>query len=447
MLALVVDSSSALTREEARQLSAEFVPMTYQVDGAVRDEGFLGENAGYAELLAEGRISGTAGVPTERFVPVFRELTARGDDVLCITISAKLSSTCLHAREAADLVRSELRRQAGATSREANSAARARTAGLPRIAVLDSQSGIGGVENLARHARALADSGLGFDEILGRLERLRELQGLCFSVPSTDALRASGRLAMVPLSVNTLLNRYPILTMEGGAINHVGTARGTAALAREMVACVPANAAPDFIITHFGDRGAATAELLRAVKSAFPQATIRVKDGGPVLSSILGPGAVSLIWGVDETASAQAPLWQVQAFDELPEDAVTLRTAVFMDEQGFAEEFDELDSSALHLVGYLDGRPVACARVYWHEDRHCYVVGRIAVDRDLRGQSLGSHILAAAEREILARRGTRCELLAQEQAAPFYEKQGYARSTETCLDEGCPHVWMAKQLG
>lgn len=447
MLALVVDSSSALTREEARQLSAEFVPMTYQVDGVVHDEGFLGENAGYPELLAEGRISGTAGVPAERFVPVFRELTDRGDDVLCITISAKLSSTCLHAREAADLVRSELRRQAGATSREANSAARARTAGLPRIAVLDSQSGIGGVENLARHARALADSGLGFDELLAHLERLRGLQGLCFSVPSTDALRASGRLAMVPLSVNTLLNRYPILTMEGGAINHVGTARGTAALAREMVACVPPNAAPDFIITHFGDRNAATAELLRVVKTTFPQATVRVKDGGPVLSSILGSGAVSLIWGVDESAPAKTPPWCVRTFEKLPEDAVALRTAVFMDEQGFAEEFDDLDNTALHLVGYLEGHPAACARVYWHGDRNCYVVGRIAVARDLRGQSLGSRILAAAEQEILDRKGTRCELLAQEQAMPFYEKQGYAGTSETYLDEGCPHVWMAKELG
>ena len=287
MLALVVDSSSALTRGEARQLGATFVPMTYLVDGVSRDEGFMGENGDCAELLAEERIGGTAGVPA-----------ARGDDVLCITLSAKLSSTCLHAREAADQVRSELRRQAGATSREANSAARERTKGLPRIAVLDSQSGIGGVENLARHARRLADKGLGFDEMLSRLEDLRNRQGLCFSVPSTDALRVSGRMAMVPLSVSTMLNRYPVLTMKGGAISHVGTARGVAAVAREMVACIPDDATPDFVITHFGTRGTGTVELLRAVKQAFPQAKVRVKEGGPVLSYILGSGAVSITWDV-----------------------------------------------------------------------------------------------------------------------------------------------------
>ncbi len=451
MLALVVDSTSALTREEARQLGAALVPMTYLVDGVSRDEGFMGENGDCAELLAEGRIGGTVGVPADRFAPVFRELTACGDDVLCITLSAKLSSTCLHAREAADQVRSELRRQAGATSREANSAARARTKGLPRIAVLDSQSGIGGVENLARHARELADEGLGFDEVLGRLEELRNRQGLCFSVPSTDALRASGRMAMVPLSVNTLLNRYPVLTMKGGAINHVGTARGVAALAREMVACIPDDAEPDFVITHFGARGAATVELLRAVKQAFPQAKVRIKEGGPVLSYILGSGAVSITWDVEEkpaqSAEEGADTWSVTVYDELPPEAIAIRTAVFMEEQGFEDEFDAIDDDSAHLVGFVGEKPAACARVYWNEQRGCYVVGRIAVDRELRGQSLGARILRAAEELVSARGGTRCELSAQERASGFYEKQGYASYGEGYLDEGCPHIWMTKELG
>ncbi len=496
MLALVVDSSSALTREEARRLGATLVPMTYAVDGVPREEGFLGENAGCDELLAEGRITGTAGVPTERFVPIFRELTARGDDVLCITLSAKLSSTCLHAREAADLVRSELRRQAGATSREANSAARARTKGLPRIAVLDSQSGIGGVENLARHARRMADEGVGFDEMLARLEELRGRQGLCFTVPSTDALRASGRMAMVPLSVNTLLNRYPVLTMKGGAINHVGTARGTAALARDMVACIPADAVPDFVITHFGTRGSTTVELLHAVKQTSPQAKVRVKEGGPVLSYILGSGAVSITWDAEETAptantddpwsviaydelppeavairtavfmeeqgfqdefdaidddaahlaNTDDP-WSVIAYDELPPEAVAIRTAVFMEEQGFQDEFDAIDDDAAHLVGFMGDKPAACARVYWNEERGCYVVGRIAVDRELRGHSLGARILQAAEDLIAARGGSRSELCAQERASGFYEKQGYVSCGEGYLDEGCPHIWMTKELG
>jgi fatty acid-binding protein DegV len=38
-------------------------------------------------------------------------------------------------------------------------------------------------------------------------------------------------------------------------------------------------------------------QLLHAAKDALPGAAIRVKEGGPVLSSILGAGAVSISWG------------------------------------------------------------------------------------------------------------------------------------------------------
>jgi DegV family protein with EDD domain len=298
MLALVTDSSAALTREEARRLGVEVVPMTYTLAGGeVRPEAFMGENGPVGELVEGGSVTATAGVAAEAFAPVFRRLAETGSDVLCITISSKLSSTYRHACDAADQVRSELRRAAGATSREAQSAAAARTSGLPRLAVFDSQGGVGGMELLARHARALAEQGLGFDELLAALEGVRARSGICFSVASTDGLRSSGRMALVPLSVGTLLNRFPVLTVTNGAIAHQETAHGTAALARAMVAQVPERDADDLVIMHYGSRGNTTGQLLRAAKEAFPGAAIRVKEGGPVLSSILGPGAVSISWG------------------------------------------------------------------------------------------------------------------------------------------------------
>ncbi len=291
MLALVVDSSCAITRDEARRLGCEMIPMTYTADGRVCEETFMGENGDVAALLAAGRITGTEGVSAASFAAVFRRLSARGDDVVCITISSRLSSTYRHACEAADIVRGELGRNTD----------RSPIDGLPRIAVIDSQTGVGGTEFIVRHARRLADEGCSFDELICGLEAYRSRQGTCFSVPDTDSLRASGRLAMVPMSVSTVLNRFPILTMCDGAVAHVGTARGNAALARAMVERVPAET-HHVVITHYGSRGPATAELLRAAKAALPDAQIRVKEGGPILSYVLGPGAVSITWDEDEPA-------------------------------------------------------------------------------------------------------------------------------------------------
>lgn len=297
MLEIVVDSSACLTRGEAARLNVTMVPMTYKLDGAPMQETFMGENGDFAAAIEQERITDAAGTSPDTFLAAFERLAATGADVLCITTSQKVSSCYRNACKAADQVRSAIRKAAGATSREANSAAAAGAAKLPRIAVLDSQSTICGVEGLAALARELDEAGSSFDDIVARLEQARCDQGIAFSVPSTAALRRTGRIAMIPLSVGKLLNRYPVLTVREGSVKHVGTARGITALARDLVACVPTDARRDLTITFFGAQTTTCAELLKAVKAQFPLINVRVKQGGPVLSSILGQGAVSLAWG------------------------------------------------------------------------------------------------------------------------------------------------------
>ena len=40
----------------------------------------------------------------------------------------------------------------------------------------------------------------------------------------------------------------------------------------------------------------------------------------------------------------------VKAFDKLPQDSKNIRETVFVDEQGFNEEFDTVDNRAIHFV-------------------------------------------------------------------------------------------------
>ena len=51
-------------------------------------------------------------------------------------------------------------------------------------------------------------------------------------------------------------------------------------------------------------------------------------------------------------------------YDHLQDEAVKLRKEVFVDEQGFREEFGDDDGAATHIVLFDDGgTPVATARV------------------------------------------------------------------------------------
>ena len=56
-------------------------------------------------------------------------------------------------------------------------------------------------------------------------------------------------------------------------------------------------------------------------------------------------------------------------------------------------------------------------------------------------------MLAEAEKCVLAKGGKILMLHSQCRAKDFYAKSGYTEFGEIGYDEGCPHIWMKKQLG
>lgn len=135
----------------------------------------------------------------------------------------------------------------------------------------------------------------------------------------------------------------------------------------------------------------------------------------------------------------------VKVYDRLPEEAKAIRTEVFVDEQGFTEEFDRADHTAIHLVGFIDDKAVATSRIIKINDTD-YMIGRIAVLKANRKGGLGARIVYAAEDIIREHGGNNAFIHAQMQAVPFYERIGYTLTGETDVEEGCPHAMMSKKL-
>lgn len=137
---------------------------------------------------------------------------------------------------------------------------------------------------------------------------------------------------------------------------------------------------------------------------------------------------------------------KIKIYEQLPEDAKYIRRKVFMEEQGFENEFDDIDNMCTHILIYDSANPVATCRFYYNDERQSYVIGRIAVLKEFRGKNYGAELLKAAENEITKKQGNSIELSAQVRVAAFYEKYGYVALDEFDEDEGCPHVWMRKEL-
>ena len=134
-----------------------------------------------------------------------------------------------------------------------------------------------------------------------------------------------------------------------------------------------------------------------------------------------------------------------KVYEVLPEAAIEIREKVFVEEQGFAEEFDSMDKTAFHMVVYDGGRAAATCR-YYEAAAGEYVLGRIAVLREYRGRRIGAEMIAAAEDEVRRAGGKTMLIHAQTRTRVFYEKQGYAAFGDVDFEENREHIWMKKAL-
>ena len=75
-------------------------------------------------------------------------------------------------------------------------------------------------------------------------------------------------------------------------------------------------------------------------------------------------------------------------FTSLPQDAKDIRIEVFMNEQGFENEFDEIDTISHHIVVFDEGKPIGTCR-FFKENNH-YTIGRVAVLKEYRNQHIGN---------------------------------------------------------
>ena len=124
-----------------------------------------------------------------------------------------------------------------------------------------------------------------------------------------------------------------------------------------------------------------------------------------------------------------------------------LRRVVFIDEQGVSEadELDDQDDTAIHLLAQVDGDPIGTARLLIQGDTG--KIGRVCVLVLLRHQGIGAALIRAAIDRLRGEPGVaRAKLGAQTHAIGFYESLGFAAFGPVYDDAGIAHRDMALTL-
>ncbi|WP_336782472.1 GNAT family N-acetyltransferase [Paenibacillus illinoisensis] len=134
---------------------------------------------------------------------------------------------------------------------------------------------------------------------------------------------------------------------------------------------------------------------------------------------------------------------------ELLDACFTIRTAIFVEEQGVPAEdefdaYDALGTEARHILLYVDGVPAASSRLRIVEN--IAKLERICVMMDYRKHGLGRVLIDKLEQMALDQGLKKAKLHAQVQASGFYERLGYAAASDVFMEDGIPHLLMTKQL-
>ena len=137
--------------------------------------------------------------------------------------------------------------------------------------------------------------------------------------------------------------------------------------------------------------------------------------------------------------------------DDEQADAIEVRMAVFVEEQGVPEslKIDGKDDESFHAVAYRDigpkSTPVGAGRLREVADG----VGkleRVSVLKAHRGEGIGREIVAELETIADERGLSELVMHAQTSVEGLYRTLGYETTSDEFEEAGIPHVEMVKSL-
>jgi len=278
---ILVDSTCDIAPEEAAQLGLIVIPMNILFGETVYRQDIDITTAEFYEKLAESKISSTSTQLTPYDLEqVYREAAADGSEIVAIHLSSALSGTYQSAVLAARQVTG--------------------------IYPVDSRSATIGTALLVRIAVKMRDSGKSAAEIARQLAALGERVRLLAYIPTLKYLVRGGRLSATAGALGGMLNIYPLVSVQDGALKSVGKARGANAARREIAQLMEAEGIDKEYGVVFGHAAAlnSMAEMEAELAELTKGCVCYRCDIGAVVGVHSGPGAVGVAFIARQKSSS-----------------------------------------------------------------------------------------------------------------------------------------------
>ena len=209
------------------------------------------------------------------FEEAFREAVEAGGQVIAITLSSKLSGTYQSACIGAEGFGGKVR-------------------------VVDSENASIGQHALVEYALRLKDAGLGFEEIVERLEADKKRIRLIALLDTLEYLKKGGRISKAAAMAGSLLSIKPVIAIQCGEVAILGKARGSKQgnnlLAEQIRQTGGIDFEKPFVLGYTGLSDAMLQKYIKDHESFWKSSVdgLETSSVGGTIGTHIGPGAIGV---------------------------------------------------------------------------------------------------------------------------------------------------------
>ncbi len=278
-IAIVTDSNSGITQEQAKELGVYVIPMPFMINEETYFEDINLTQEEFYRLLESGAAISTSQPSPETVMKLWDDLLKEYDEIVHIPMSSGLSGSCQSATVFAE-----------------DYDGKVQVVNNQRISVTQRQS--------ALDAKLLAQKGMNAKEIKEFLEADKYNSSIYIMLDTLSYLKKGGRITPAAAAIGTMLRLKPVLTIQGEKLDAFAKARTTTQGKNMMI-----NAIQNDINSRFGgmteEKGIwiqmaytqdkAAAEIFKEeVKNAFPGYDIHMDPLSLSVACHIGPGALAV---------------------------------------------------------------------------------------------------------------------------------------------------------
>lgn len=278
-IAIMTDSNSGITQEQAKELGITVLPMPFFIDDVMYKEGIdLTQEEFYKRLTEDAKISTSQPSPAD-LMEIWNSLLKEYDEVLHIPMSSGLSASCETAQ---------------ALSREYEG--KVQVVNNQRISVTQRQSVL--------DALKLAEAGKNAAEIKEILEKEKLEASIYLTVETLKYLKKGGRITPAAAALGTILNLKPVLQIQGDKLDALAKARGKIKAKKIMIEAMKKDLETRFkeyltkgqiqmMVSYAGNQEEAE-EWKKEVEDLFPGMEIHMDPVSLSVACHVGPGVLAI---------------------------------------------------------------------------------------------------------------------------------------------------------